>query len=829
MELHFNIEYGTVLGEELVLNVVPSGEAKAPAQAHRMATDDGLHWHCFLTDPEAFATGVAEYFYSVTNHGRETRHEWAPMRHRLELTVPQAQRYEVHDRWTDIPQDAWRYSVAFANGQLQQPRHPEGAREVLRLSVRAPQLRRGERLVLTGSIPELGQWDPAKALPMQQHAQHEWVVLLDASALDGREVEMKFVALGHGQPLWETGPNRRLSIPTAQPRTVVSTELAEARFDIPQERLAGTLVPVFSLRTKGSFGVGDFGDLQAMASYAARTGQRVLQVLPINDTTASHTWADSYPYSCTSVFALHPQYVDFRQLPPLADPKAKRRFERLRRELNALPQIDYERVNQAKHQLLRLLYDQEGKRTLASADFARFFDEAQQWLVPYAFFSHLRDTHQLNLHPHWHERHREALSNPRTRIYRDVAYHYFVQYILDRQMQAAHQHAQSLGVLLKGDIPIGVSRTGCDAWVEPQYFNMDGQAGAPPDDFAADGQNWGFPTYNWDAMLRDGCQWWVRRFQHMARYFDAYRIDHVLGFVRIWEIPMPHPSGLMGQFAPALGLTTEEINARGVFQHTDRLFLTDHRQPNLRHPRIDALRTDAYQQLPQPEKDAFSALYEDYFYHRNNSFWYAEAMKKLPRLTEATRMLVCAEDLGMVPSCVAPAMEELRILTLEIQSMPKQPGLRFAHLEQNPYPSVCTISTHDMPTLRQWWDEDHERAQDYFATILRRPGTAPHPLPAALARDIVNLHLQSPSMLCIVSLQDWLATSERLRHPDPDAERINIPANPRHYWRYRMHLNIEDLAADKAFTADLAQLIAAAQRQPQPIHQTPQAPNTDRP
>jgi 4-alpha-glucanotransferase len=381
-----------------------------------------------------------------------------------------------------------------------------------------------------------------------------------------------------------------------------------------------------------------------------------------------------------------------------------------------------------------------------------------------------------------------------------------VQYNLDKQMHAAHEYARAHRVILKGDIPIGISRDGVEAWVEPKYFNLNGQAGAPPDPFSADGQNWGFPTYNWDEMLKDGCQWWVRRFRKMAQFFDAYRIDHVLGFFRIWEIPMPAKSGLEGQFAPALGLSREEIEGYGIYGHDD-LFLVDHKRSDRWHPRIAVQYQEPYQRLNDGEKYNFNRLYNDYFYRRNNQFWYQEAMKKLPRLTQATRMLCCAEDLGMVPDCVPWVMNELRILSLEIQSMPKDDKVRFGHLSRNPYRSVCTISTHDMPTLRQWWDEDIERTQDYFNSMLHRGGAAPHPLPGWLAKDIVSRHLTSPSMLCLLSLQDWLSIDERLRLPDANGERINIPANPRHYWRYRMHLTIEQLLKEDEFNETIKTLI----------------------
>lgn len=187
-------------------------------------------------------------------------------------------------------------------------------------------------------------------------------------------------------------------------------------------------------------------------------------------------------------------------------------------------------------------------------------------------------------------------------------------------------------------------------------------------------------------------------------------------------------------------------------------------------------------------------------------------MKKLPKLVQATRMLVCAEDLGMVPDCVPWVMNELRILSLELQSMPKDPTVKFGHLSRNPYRSVCTISSHDMPTLRQWWDEDPERTQEYYSTMLYRGDQAPHPLPGWLARDIISRHLTSPSMLCILSIQDWLAIDEKLRLPDPNAERINIPANPKHYWRYRMHICIEDLMNNNAFNQNIAELIVQSGR-----------------
>ena len=892
MNIHFFIDYYTVFGEELVLNLLgqdANGDRKV--SKYRMKAEGEGRWKCDIR--HEFQSGsFIDYYYAVEREGKEERHEWLVAMHRLEFDSVKGINYNVYDHWIDAPEDSYLYSSAFTDciASHEHSLCPKiGYPICIRLKVRAPQLRADERLALVGEDAVLGSWEAKKAVPMYEHNYNEWVVNIDATKLARPFMEFKFVVLDEEDdvtPLWEIGANRTVVLPPMETGDVAVYELSQATFPIHPMKCAGTLVPVFSLRSKTSFGVGDFGDLRKMIDWVALTRQRVLQILPINDTTITHTWTDSYPYSCISIFALHPQYADLTALPPLKDEKEREKYEQLRESLNALPQIDYEQVNAAKTSYLRLLFEQEGKKVMSSAAFKAFFAESKQWLAPYAQYCYLRDTNGTADYTQWaghevfHETDRKALESPRSKLFKDVSFFYYVQYILNTQMKAVHEYARQKGVILKGDIPIGVNRYGCDAWQEPRYFNLNGQAGAPPDDFSVNGQNWGFPTYNWDEMLKDGCLWWVRRFSNMAKFFDAYRIDHVLGFFRIWEIPVDAVHGLLGQFQPALGMTREEIEGYGlhwqeelftqpyicdwvldrIFKEraeevrqkylepthngfyrmkdeyntqrkvekafagtTDEkelwlrdglyalisnvLFVRDHKDAKKFHPRISAQLDLLYEALTDSEKFVFNRLYDDYYYRRNNQFWYREAMKKLPRLVQATRMLVCAEDLGMVPDCVPWVMNELRILSLELQSMPKDPSTRFGHLSRNPYRSVCTISSHDMPTLRQWWDEDRQRTQEYYTTMLYRGDEAPHPLPGWLARDIISRHLTSPSMLCILSIQDWLAIDEKLRLPDANAERINIPANPRHYWRYRMHLNIEDLMAQTAFNENIRELI----------------------
>ena len=898
MKLFFYLQYATIFGQDLRLNIMGETTAKGDRASentvYAMTTVDGKMWQCEIELEKAPKS--INYFYSIDKWGKEERKEWQTVTHRLDMNVPNASEYKIYNRWTDIPYDSFLYSSAFTD--CVNRRHHEAVptikyEKTLRLIVRAPQLRKGERLYVTGESSCLGNWHADRALKMVEHNYNEWMVDMNVDAFDEAETELKFIATtDNGDVLWETGYNRTLAIPEMANGEVRVEEMDQAFFEICDRKLAGTLIPVFSLRTHGSFGVGDFGDLKMMIDWVAETHQKVLQVLPINDTTSTHTWTDSYPYSCISIFAIHPQFADLRQLPAVADKEKAAAFEALREELNQLPQIDYERVNNAKIEYLRIIFEQEGGEVLKSAGFKAFLKESAHWLVPYAQYCHLRDTYgnvDFNTwkgHEVWHEKDRETLLNARTKEYKEVAFYYYVQYVLHVQMRAAHEYAMARGVILKGDIPIGVNRKGCDVWHEPHYFNLNLQAGAPPDSFSVNGQNWGFPTYNWQRMLEDGCQWWLRRFQNMSKYFDAYRIDHVLGFFRIWATPTTCVHALQGQFAPSLAMTREEIESYGLhFQEklfttpfiarwvvdrvfgphadavvekylnhehddifslkpeydterkieaafvgkddaddvwvrdglyalaSDVLFVRDINDSNKFHPRITAQLNFMYEALVDSDKEKFNRLYNNYYYRRNNNFWYNEAMKKLPVLVQATRMLVCAEDLGMVPDCVAWGMNELRILSLELQQMPKDPSVRFGELWKNPYRSVCTLSTHDMPTLRQWWDEDMERTQDYYNSQLYRSGAAPHPLPGWLAKEIVVNQLACPSMLCVLLLQDWFAIDEKLRFADANAERINIPANPRHYWRYRMHLNIEDLIANKEYNDNIKELIRQTGRE----------------
>ena len=514
-------------------------------------------------------------------------------------------------------------------------------------------------------------------------------------------------------------------------------------FDQPGFRGAGTAIPVFSLRSEEGFGVGEFRDIPKFVDWMERTGQSVLQLLPINDTTRHGEWGDSYPYSPVSSFALHPIYIHL----PEVGVKEDAAYKKAQKELNALPKVDYPRVIKLKIKYLRQAFAKKGAADIATTAFRKFAKDNAYWLDPYAQFCAKRD----GISPDFYR---------------------WVQFHLDRQLSRAVKYAHEKGVFLKGDLPIGVGRDSVDAASYPELYNLDSSAGAPPDFFSRDGQNWGFPTYNWEEMAKDDYAWWKARLRNMAKYFDAFRIDHILGFFRIWEIPLPHKSGLLGHFNPAMPYSRGEIDALGL--PILGLFIEDPRKPGWFHPLIspDTSKLESWQ------KERFDALYTDFFYHRHNEFWRRNAMRKLPKLLSCTGMLACGEDLGMVPDCVPGVMDHEKILSLEMQRMEK--GRPW------PYLSVVATSSHDMTSIRLW-NGDEKSPEE--------------------CRRILKEHLESLSMLAIVPLQDWLSMDGALRWPNPAEERINDPADPDNKWCWRMHLTTTQLLESAEFCTKVASLV----------------------
>ena len=862
MKLKFAINYGTKWGENLFVYITyRSLDGTERSSRQMMLTSDGWQWELETSALESRQHPLVSfsYYYQVEDgDGHVLRKEWTEIPRTYYFDS--SKNYVMADLWREVPLQYHLYSQAYRTTafmpqeeEVQALRVPLYRKTVI-FRVSAPQLLKGQSLAVIGNHPALGSWNPARYLKMEHIGCYDWLLSVNVDAVL-LPIEYKYVIVDdatHALLTWEEGDNRTTEglLPPDQNAVPDGTVLVaygeNLRVKEQTWRAAGVAVPVFSLRTDRSYGVGDFGDLKHFVDWAVSTGMKVIQVLPVNDTTSSHNWCDSYPYNIVSAFALHPHYVDLEALGSLKSKTKMTAYRRQRQELNNLNYSDYEAVSRVKSAYVQEIFSERGQQTLDSKEFKTWFSDNKDWLEPYALW----------------------LKQPAQMVY-------YLQYHLHLQLKDAADYARSKGVVIKGDVPIGVNRNSVETATHPELFHLDAQTGAPPDAFSHYGQNWGFPTYDWSEIRKakgeNLVDWFHRRLRWMAQYFDAIRIDHVLGFFRIWEIPEDAVFGLLGHFSPALPMTVGEIEyfglsfrkdlftkpfindrvldrlfgmhapyvrenflvlrAYGLYElkaeyNTQKkvrdafegrgdenslwirdglyrlisgvLFLEDPQQPEMYHPRIGVLQEPVFESLSAEDKDAFMRLYNNYFYQRHNLFWGDQAMHRLSEVFGETRMLCCAEDLGMLPDCVAPVLDNLRILTLEIQSMPKQSGYEFTHLDGNPYRSVATFSTHDMSPLRLWWEENPERTQRFYITMLQKQGRAPEHLPAHLAEEIIARHLYCPSMLCILSLQDWLAMDGELRSKHPREERINVPSDAYNHWKYRMHLTIDELLkADK--------------------------------
>ena len=861
MKLKFTINYNTAWGESM--HVVISYHSQDGTQRQQnlvMLTEDGQLW---TLETAALVSrhhplSHISYRYQVENaDGEVLRQEW-DMVPRVYF-FDASQNYIFPDQWRDRPLPYHLYSDAYRTTQhaprgeeVEAARVPLFRRTVL-FRVSAPQLKKGQAVAICGSHPAIGSWNTSRYQLMHYVGNGEWVLSVDALGWL-MPIEYKYVVVDtatHALVAWEEGDNRIISEELADGQVLVlygePLRLCEASW-----RLAGVSVPVFALRSEHSYGVGDFGDLKRFVDWAVATGMKVIQLLPVNDTTTNHHWSDSCPYNITSFFALHPHYIDLEAAGTLRSKTKMTQFMRRRQELNALHYSDYEAVDRVKSEYLQELFEEQGKTVLATKECKAFCEANADWLPDYA------------------EYRQEALD-----------YVSFVQYLLHQQLTAAADYAREQGVVLKGDLPIGVHRDSVETRKHPELFHLDAQAGSPPDVFQH-GQNWGIPTYNWGEELTSMLR---LRLNRLSQYFDALRIDHVLGYFRIWEIPVEAVDGVLGHFSPALPLTVDEIEyfgltfrkelftkpfindriidrlfgihaayvrdnflvrkAYNLYDLADQcatqrriatlfadrrdenslwirdglmrlasnvLFLEDSHQQEMYHPRIGATQEPVFEALSDTERDAYLRLYNNYFYQRHSFFWGQQALHRLPAMMGDSRMLFCAEDLGMLPDCVEPVLDQLRILTLEIQQLPKQQGFEYAHLEANPIRSVCTIATHDMMPLRLWWQQQPERRQRYYVTMLQKEGRAPEQLPAHLAEEIIARHLYCPSMLCILQLSDWLAMDSELRCKNPQQERINTPSDAYNRWQYRMHLTIEELLEAERFNKKLKTMIQRSRR-----------------
>ncbi|MEO6230848.1 MAG: 4-alpha-glucanotransferase [Ferruginibacter sp.] len=893
MILNFFVRFSTKFGQSLHVsgsNAVLGGDDISKALPLQYFNDQLWEGSIEISDADYVAHDI-EYRYILRDTDGSQIIEWGNDRI-IESGKLNENQIVLVDTWNHAGEIANAfYTQAFKDVLLKSSVTNTVAKSAITFThhfkVKAPILKKDEVICMCGIGKELGNWNTETPILFSQDG-NWWTAKINLANVS-YPIAYKYGLYDTSENRFvqfESGVNRTLPSINAKGRqTIIHDGFAHLPF--PLWKGAGVAIPVFSLRTNNGFGTGEFADIKLLVDWVKITGLKLIQLLPINDTTATHTFLDSYPYAAISAFALHPIYLNLEQLAGDSDIEIIKALADKKAALNELADIDYEEVMRIKFATIKELFELQKEEFKNDIKYFEFFELNRHWLVPYATFCYLRDKYNTADYSKWesqrvfNEAEIRNLAAPTQKHYDEIALHYFIQYHLHLQLQSATAYAHRNGIVVKGDLPIGIYRYGCDAWMEPELYNMDAQAGAPPDDFAIKGQNWGFPTYNWKKMQEDGFAWWRKRFEQMSHYFDAFRIDHILGFFRIWSIPMDAVEGILGRFVPAIPLHVNELYGYKIpFQHerfckpyitehilaekfgsdaieikdqflnwnnglyklkpafdTQRkveayfnqqpvsnrnhfikyalfdlisnvLLLEDEANPEEQfHFRINMDHTSSFRDLDEFSKHQLRQLYLNYFYNRQDDFWKKEAMNKLPELKRSTEMLVCGEDLGMVPACVPDVMVQLGILSLEIQRMPKDSEKEFFHPADAPYLSVVTPSTHDMSTIRGWWEEDKAKTDRFYQTILGHFGEAPVFCEPWLNKEVVIQHLFSPAMWSIFQLQDILGSDEKLRRKVPNDERINIPADPKHYWRYRMHIGLEDLVNETAFNNDLKKCV----------------------
>jgi 4-alpha-glucanotransferase len=894
MKILFYLRFHTAPGESLQLVGNFQQNRQQKSETHEMTFLNADFWELTI-DTTDYTIFPIDYHYQLISATGGLVKEWGGDR----IITAETNRSSLHVI------DTWNYAGEYENAFYTAPfenillpkhdhkKHKQPKQFTHIFKVKAPLLRKNEVLCIGGAGAALGDWQTDDLLRF--HKEDNWYTARINLPKEEFPLNYKYGIYNTKTEKFdhfESGDNRLLFGQAEQHDCTIIHD-GFARFPNNSWKGAGIAIPVFSLRSKSGFGVGEFNDLQLLADWAEETDLKLIQLLPVNDTTATNSWTDSYPYAAISAFALHPIFIHLEKVAGKQLQDFMKPHKKLQKELNDLPVVDYEKVLSTKLILLHELFQLQKTEIFLEKEFADFFSNNQHWLIPYAAFCYLRDKNNTADFTKWKQHSVydaaaiEKFVGAGQKHYEHLQFHYFVQYHLHLQLKEATNYAHKKGIVLKGDIPIGIYRFSCDAWMAPELYHMDQQAGAPPDDFAVKGQNWGFPTYNWSKMQEDGFAWWKQRFAQMREYFDAFRIDHILGFFRIWSIPIHHVQGIMGHFAPAIPVHRNEFQERNIWfeyhrytqpfiteqilwdrfgnltlgvQRTfldatgygefifkeefntqrkietwfEKQALTDENEAMLQglydlhanvilfeaagsarqqfHFRFGMENTSSFRALEWDTQTALKNLYVDYFYRRQDAFWMKEALQKLPALKASTNMLICGEDLGMVPTSVPAVMQQLGILSLEIQRMPKDPAKEFFHPNDAPYLSVVTPSTHDMSTIRGWWQEDRQKTRRFFNLELGQWGDAPEFCAAWINKAIVIQHLYSPAMWSIFQLQDLLGIDEDIRRTDPEEERINIPSVAKHYWQYRMHLTIEALSKEKTFNHHLRGYIKASGR-----------------
>jgi len=886
MKINLFLNYSTKLGQSI--SIYLKDEKGQIIESASLQYEDELTWKISL-DTELLQQKNAVYYQYALLENRVFKYfdNW---KNRPLNVLPKSDEInvlDVYDDWQSLIIESAVFKTKPFENLFFKNENNKKSIELKKIThqfnVACIQLPPNKRIGILGSGKKWNNWDPEHLVLLDKHENY-WSTNLKFKKTDF-PFEYKFVVFDIATKkidCFEPNENRKINNATLQNHLIIHNHIVD--FKAYAWKGAGINVQLSSLKSKKNWGVGDFAALQLLSDWCKKADIKMIQLLPINDTIATYTNKDSYPYSAISVFALHPIFMDITSLASQYHFIVEDAILKQVQKLNQRSTFDYESVSILKIEIINAIFRKQKLEFVKTASFKSFFKSNQEWLQPYAAFCFLRDKFKTVNYFNWNEyaiyndKQIKQLCDPTHDFFEEIAFYYFAQFHLHTQLKKSIETAHKNGVIIKGDLPIGVGRFSVDTWMKPHLFHLDMQAGAPPDAFSTKGQNWNFPTYNWDAMKKENYQWWRKRLSNMDNYFDAIRIDHILGFFRIWSVPMHAISGIFGHFEPVhalkksdfknVGLVFDEnkycnpfinqdllkqwfgedaewveqnILKDGKFKSTlntekkleqfclenklsdsikyklydllaDVILLKDENNAGHYHFRIDMQQTNAFKNCSEEGQIKLIELYNQYFYRNQNEIWDETAKEKLDALQQSTKMLICAEDLGMVPEIVEPALLSREIVSLQVQRMPKKSNERFSNPMDAPYLTVVTPSTHDMSTIREWWTENKAQTQFFYNHSLLKTGKAPIKADSEICKLIINNHLQSKAMWAVFLFQDLLSVDDQLKRKKFLEERMNIPADPNHNWNYSMHISIVQLIREKTFTRTIKNMIVDSNR-----------------
>lgn len=404
----------------------------------------------------------------------------------------------------------------------------------------------------------------------------------------------------------------------------------------------GIALPIFSLLSEKSCGIGEYLNLIPLIEWCRTTGLNVIQLLPIND-----TGNDSGPYSSLTAFGLNPDYLSLDFLPFLENyPNLRQMLFDLKKSIPQTQRIDYSTVKKIKSHFLSLYYKEVGERLTAIADYNAFIQNNAFWLPAFALFKSLKMERQWTS---WTEWPKEDFLELKKSHEREIHFHSTIQYLCFKQMKEVKDVATKNKIYIKGDIPILINRESADVWSQSSLFQLHYSAGAPPDMFAKEGQNWGFPLYHWENMEKENYTWWRERLGLANNFYHLYRIDHIVGFFRIWAIPAG-AKGSDGKYVPE-----------------------DYHQWIPQGTKIMKMMLEACDMLP-----------------------IGEDLGNVP--PEVRKRM---SELGICGT---------KVIRWERNW---EGDKRFIPYDRYPLDSMTTVSTHDSETLRQWWKNHPEEVKEF--------------------------------------------------------------------------------------------------------------------